>query len=67
MRANAALRMWKRFLVGLRIKERVDGYAEEGEMADYGRGEVLVSGDEDGDEDSDEYVDDGGGGGFFPE
>jgi len=62
MRSLAALRMWKRFLVGLKIKARVDGYAIEGE------------GDEDGsvqDESaaSDVYIpdDDDGGGGFIPE
>lgn len=65
IRTNAALRMWKRMLVALRIKERIDSYAGDDEalpMADVpDMGQVR--GDE---EDSDEYVDDGGGG-FFPE
>ncbi|TVY82826.1 DNA repair protein rhp41 [Lachnellula suecica] len=56
-RSLAALKMWKRFLVGLRIKDRVDGYRVEGEEDDGGR-----SVDQ---EDSDEYVDDGGG--FVPD
>jgi len=60
MRSLAALRMWKRFLVGLKIKARVDGYAIEGE------------GDEDGsvqDESaaSDVYIPDDDGGGFIPD
>jgi xeroderma pigmentosum group C-complementing protein len=60
MRSLAALRMWKRFMVGLRIKERVDGYEIEGEEAatepvEYGSGM-----------ESEEYIDDGGGG-FLPE
>jgi xeroderma pigmentosum group C-complementing protein len=71
MRALRALKFWKRFLVGLRIKERVDGYAVEGEDEEAKHGpehgndksEMEVR---DGSEDSDEYVDDGGGG-FFPE
>ena len=70
VRSLAALRMWKRFLVGLRIKARVDGYAIEGE------GDESV---QDESEASDVYIpddDDGGGfmsddddegGGFIPE
>jgi xeroderma pigmentosum group C-complementing protein len=59
MRSLAALRMWKRFLVGLRIKERVDGYAIEGE------GDASVH---DESEESDVYIpDDDDGGGFIPD
>ncbi|KAK6586879.1 hypothetical protein PZA11_000169 [Diplocarpon coronariae] len=64
MRTNAALGMWKRMLVGLRIKERIDSYAGDDEEVvsdmqnvDYDEEEGLHIG---------EYVDDGGGG-FFPE
>lgn len=68
-RSLIALRMWKRFLVMLRIKERVAGYAFDGEGPE---------GDDDGDDrafeddgkgmESEEYEeDDFGGGGFFPE
>ena len=63
MRKLTALRMWKRFLVGLRIKERVDTYEVEGEEP------VKVQEDDDDDDDgmqSEEYIDDGAGG-FFPE
>lgn len=60
MRSLAALRMWKRFMVGLRIKERVDGYEIEGEEADS---EPV---EDDSGMESQEYSDDGGGG-FFPE
>lgn len=61
MRSLLALRMWKKFMVGLRIKERVDGYEIEGEKRDDPPLEEDDSGME-----SEEYVDDGGGG-FFPE
>jgi xeroderma pigmentosum group C-complementing protein len=57
MRSYTALRMWKRLLVGLRIKERVDGYEVEGEEPD-----VVPQDDDDSGMDTDEYVDDGGGG-----
>lgn len=57
MRSYTALRMWKRFLVSLRIKERVDGYEVEGEEPD-----VVPQDDDDSGMDTDEYVDDGGGG-----
>ncbi|KAI9055978.1 hypothetical protein LZ554_000912 [Drepanopeziza brunnea f. sp. 'monogermtubi'] len=75
MRTNAALRMWKRMLLALRIKERIDAYAgddEELPLADVQRGMNVDEVDDGGegesesDIDSDEYVDDGGGG-FFPE
>lgn len=74
LRSLAALKMWKRFLVGLRIKQRVDGYAIEGEEEDAN---AFDEGDEsEGTEyiDEDEYGgggfitdDDDGGGGFIPE
>ena len=63
MRTLAALRLWKRFMVGLRIKERVDGYAIEGEGMRLDE-EAELEGEED--MESEEYIDDGGGG-FFPE
>jgi len=60
MRSLNALRMWKRFMVGLRIKERVDGYEMEGEEA------ATEPVEDDSGMESEEYLDDGGGG-FFPE
>jgi xeroderma pigmentosum group C-complementing protein len=60
MRSMATLRMWKRFIVGLRIKERVDGYEIEGEEAE------VEPVEHDSGMESEEYMDDGGGG-FFPE
>lgn len=80
-RSLAALKGWKRFLVGLRIKERVDEYREDGEGED-GEGEDG-EGEDGEEEDEDEYredeeeedevgmesdaYDEEGGGGFFPE
>lgn len=77
MRSFAALRVWKRFLVGLRIKQRVDAYGLEddeiqqgprdnvGEISRDGQDEVAQAG---GDDEDPDYVDDGGGGGgFFPD
>jgi xeroderma pigmentosum group C-complementing protein len=63
-RTLAALRMWKRFLVSLRIKERVDAY-EEGEEKDAAAEDEaeVEAGEENEAMESDEY----GGGGFFPE
>jgi xeroderma pigmentosum group C-complementing protein len=54
--------MWKHMLVGLRIKQRIDGYAVEGE--DNNEIEKFEEAGMDTD-DSDEYVDENGGG-FFP-
>lgn len=67
MKSLRALKVWKRFLVGLRIKERVDGYAdEENEGVEERKMDVVEESEES--EESDEYVDDDeGGGGFFPE
>jgi xeroderma pigmentosum group C-complementing protein len=63
------LNMWRRFYVGLRIKNRVDAYASDGEVndenlsglsGDYENGNAIA--------DDKEYIDDGEeGGGFFPE
>ncbi|KAK2627784.1 hypothetical protein QTJ16_002430 [Diplocarpon rosae] len=65
MRTNAALKMWKRMLFGLRIKERIDSYAGDDEQV-VSDAPDMDCGEDDGPE-SDEYVDDDGGGGFFPE
>ena len=54
--------MWKRFLVTLRIKERVDTYEVEGEENDPG----FQAEENDSGMDTEEYDDDGAGG-FFPE
>ncbi|KAI9818807.1 MAG: hypothetical protein M1827_007627 [Pycnora praestabilis] len=57
-RSFEALRMWRRFLAGLRIIERIDGYNIEGER-DTVEKEMEKADDEmDGDE---------GGGGFLPD
>jgi len=58
-KSEQALRLWKLFLVKLRIAERVKGYAVEGEEADD---EGSANPD---DEDDEGYEDSGGG--FFPE
>lgn len=57
-RSHQAMRMWKRFLAGLRIRERIQGYTIEGERdAMQGvKDEMEEAEQEDGD----------GGGGFFP-
>ena len=57
-RSLEALRMWKRFLAGLRIRERIDGYDVEGER-DAVRKEM--------DEADEENNDDEMGGGFMPD
>lgn len=71
-RSLMALRMWKRFMVGLRIKERVDAYEVEGEE----KANEESSGHDDEGMESEEYdMDEGGGflqdedmeGGFLPE
>ncbi len=56
MRSHAALGMWRRLLICLRIKEQVDGYEVEGEEPD------IIPQIEDDSEASNEYTDDGGGG-----
>lgn len=74
-RMLAAMKMWRRFLIGLRIKERVDSYAEEGEDDSIGeiervkrakKGKAGSGGGfmpaEDDDEDDEEH-----GGGFIPD
>ena len=57
-RSLAALKMWRRFLISLRIKEQVDGYEIEGEEPDIG----PQQDEDDSGMDTEEYVDDGGGG-----
>lgn len=62
--------MWKRFLAGLRVKERVDAYASEDEDVENGEdGEEDEEFEDDGKGmESEEYNDeDFEGGGFFPE
>lgn len=56
-RTLAALKMWKRFLVGLRIRERIEGYDIEGEHDTAMRYAMEKAKDEDEDEDE--------GGGFL--
>lgn len=74
-RRLVALRMWKKFMVGLRIKERVDTYKEEGEedsdpdvyMEDAGDdGKGMESEEFDMDE-AGGFLPDDDGGGFIPE
>jgi xeroderma pigmentosum group C-complementing protein len=75
-RELVVLKMWRRFLAGLRIKNRVDAYASDGEAS---AGNVpspsLSGGDEKEEESGSEFQDDQNymdnadeeGGGFFPE
>ena len=58
-RVLAALKKWKRFLAGLRIRERIEGYEIEGERDTAMRYEMETAEDED----EDEYL----GGGFLPD
>ena len=58
-RSLIAQRLWKRFLVGLRIRERIESYDIEGERDAAMRHEMEKAEDED--EDNDE------GGGFLPD
>ncbi|EHK98962.1 putative DNA repair protein rhp41 [Glarea lozoyensis 74030] len=70
-REMKVLNMWRRFVVGIRIKNRVDAYASDGEANDenlsgpsshggYDNGNAVA--------DDKEYIDDSEeGGGFFPE
>jgi xeroderma pigmentosum group C-complementing protein len=66
LRSRVALRTWKRFLIALRIKERVDGYEVEGEDVVSGATSELAYQEDDSGMESEEYIDDGGGG-FIPE
>lgn len=59
-RSAEALRVWKRFLAGLRIRQRIEGYDIEGER-DTKMKEEMEKVDEENDEDDDE------GGGFLPD
>lgn len=56
-KSHEAVRMWKRFMIGLRIKERIEGYDVEGER-DVVKEEL---------EKVDEEMEDEEGGGFVPE
>ena len=59
-RSKEALKMWRRLLAGLRIRERIEGYEVEGERdAAIGR-EMADTEDED-------WHDDNEGGGFLPD
>ena len=60
-RSLAALKMWKRFLAGLRIRERIEGYEIEGVRDTAIEHEMDKAEDEDEDEDEDT------GGGFLPD
>ena len=74
-RSLIALKMWKWFLLSLRIKQRVDAYIVEGEEDEDREAEegnaVEAEGIQDDDGkgmESEEYDDDDfGGGGFIPE
>ena len=59
-RSLEALRMWKRLLAGLRIRERIEGYEVEGER-DTHHGDIEVPNDALSDDGNEE------GGGFFPD
>jgi xeroderma pigmentosum group C-complementing protein len=66
------LKMWRRFHFGLRIKNRVDAYASDGEANVENFQKPRLSGDDEnanGQEGDNQYIDDGDeeGGGFFPE
>ena len=56
-RSHETIRMWKRFMVGLRIKETIEGYDVEGER-DVVKEEL---------EKADEEMEDDEGGGFLPD
>ena len=59
-RSKEALKMWRRLLAGLRIKERIEGYEVEGER-DTATGREMADVEDEDWEDSDE------GGGFLPD
>ncbi len=58
-RTLEALRMWKRFMAGVRIRERIAGYEIEGEQGEIEKG--MDEAEEQKEEEDDE------GGGFFPD
>ncbi|TKA68220.1 hypothetical protein B0A49_09251, partial [Cryomyces minteri] len=60
-RTAESLRMWKRFMVGLRIMERVKGYEVDGEDKQSSHEEVKRETEKVDEDDED------GGGGFFPD
>lgn len=59
-RSKEALKMWRRLLAGLRIRERIEGYEVEGER-DAAIGREMADAEDESWEDSDE------GGGFLPD
>lgn len=63
-RSAEALRVWKRLLTGLRIRERINGYEIEGERKALD--EKMGAVDE-VEKENEEDESDGGGGGFFPD
>jgi xeroderma pigmentosum group C-complementing protein len=66
IRTINALKKWKRFLMGLRIKERVSAYEVEGEVEGEVQEELQNLSEDDGDGmESEEYIDDGAGGFFL--
>ena len=58
-RSHEAMRMWKRFLAGLRIRERIEGYTVEGERDTMP--EMMTDTMDEAEDEAD-----GEGGGFFP-
>jgi xeroderma pigmentosum group C-complementing protein len=74
-RELAVLKMWRRFLAGLRIKNRVDAYASDGEASAEDIPSPSLSDREKKDESESDFQDDQNyddnadeeGGGFFPE
>ncbi|MCJ1312525.1 hypothetical protein MMC25_006199 [Agyrium rufum] len=77
MRSREALRMWRRLLKGLRIRERIEGYDVEGEERDAEGNKIRTrrrlahdeaeSEEEEEDDGNDGPDGDYGGGGFFPD
>ena len=61
-RSAEAQRLWKRFLAGLRIRQRIEGYDIEGAREDPPQGRDASPDDEEEDEEEDEDEQ----GGFFP-
>ncbi|KAL8789744.1 MAG: hypothetical protein Q9213_000995 [Squamulea squamosa] len=61
--------VWRKFIRGLRVRERVKGYQIEGEDADMVENEDSEDAEEEEEEEeeAEESDTDGGGGGFFPE
>ncbi|KAL8826605.1 MAG: hypothetical protein Q9191_003700 [Dirinaria sp. TL-2023a] len=67
-RSLEALRMWKRFLAGLRIRQRIEGYDIEGDDGgNVALDPAVDDDDDDDDEDEDEQASYSGEGGFLPD